>query len=56
MGGARGGQGQRGWAHPLVAVWQGMVQGGGGPLHQDADGLPQQRHHTGVRGKRSGRG
>lgn len=48
MGGARGG------AHPLVAVWQGVVQGGGRPLHQDADGLPQQRHHaedTGVKGQ-----
>lgn len=42
-----------GGAYPLVAVWQGVVQGGGGPLHQDADGLPKQRHHTGDTGQGS---
>lgn len=46
-GGARGG------AHPLVAVWQSVVQGGGCPLHQDADGLPQKRHHAGGTGQGS---
>lgn len=38
---------EKGAAHPLVTVWQGVIQGRGRPLHQDADGLPQQRHHAG---------